>query len=104
MIKRQEEAAKYGGTYEAPAFSAPTRQAGPEAPKRQPTNAEIKKMFADARGSKAGSVDAEGKPIRKYLTEPPAAYREPDPTSTVPVDEEPEKKKKKFSLKNLWPF
>jgi hypothetical protein len=66
------------------------------------SNKEIKKMFADARG-KGGGYDAEGRPIRKYLTEPPATYREPDPNSPVEITEKP-KKKSKFSLKNLWPF
>ena len=63
---------------------------------------EIQKMFADARG-KGGAYDAEGHPVRKYLTEPPAVYREPDPNSPVEITEKP-KKKNKFSLKSLWPF
>jgi hypothetical protein len=66
-------------------------------------NKEIKKMFADARGGKGGSFDADGHPVRKYLTEPPVTYREPDPDSPVEVTEKP-KKKKKFHLKDLWPF
>jgi hypothetical protein len=67
------------------------------------SKAEVKKMFADARGSKAGSYDETGRPVRKYLTEPPATYREPDPNSPVEITEKP-KKKGKFSLKGLWPF
>ena len=67
------------------------------------SKAEIKKMFADARGSKGGSYDAEGRPVRKYLTEPPPEYREPDPNSPVEITEKP-KKKSKFHLKDLWPF
>lgn len=51
---------------------------------------EIRKAFADAKGSL--SVDASGKPVRKYLTEPPPEYREPDPTQPVEFTE----KKKKF--------
>jgi hypothetical protein len=66
------------------------------------SNKEIKKMFADARG-KGGSYDAEGRPVRKYLTEPPPVYREPDPNSPVEITDKP-KRKTKFSLKNLWPF
>lgn len=67
------------------------------------SKAEMKQMFADARGAKAGTYDAEGRPVRKYLTEPPSTYREPDPNSPVEITEKP-KKKTKFSLKNLWPF
>jgi hypothetical protein len=48
------------------------------------------KAFADAKGSL--SVDASGKPVRKYLTEPPSEYREPDPTQPTTFTE----KKKKF--------
>ena len=53
-------------------------------------SAQARKAFADAKGSLA--VDASGKPVRKYLTEPPAEYREPDPTQPVTFTE----KKKKF--------
>ena len=52
--------------------------------------AKIKKAFADAKGSLA--VDANGKPVRRYLTEPPPEYREPDQTQPVAFTE----KKKKF--------
>ncbi|MEO8667725.1 MAG: hypothetical protein ABI399_04360 [Bauldia sp.] len=99
MVKRQEDASRYGGTYEAPKFATPVSQGGGAAPQRKLTNAEIKKAFADARSNKAGSVDAEGRPVRKYLTEPPASYREPDPNSPVDVTEKPKKKKKSW-----WPF
>jgi hypothetical protein len=60
------------------------------------------KLFADARKSKTGSVDENGAPVRRYLTEPPAEYREPDPTAPTEVDaKEKPTKKKKWSL---WPF
>lgn len=60
---------------------------------------EQKKLFADAKKSKSGSVDAAGNPTRKYLTEPPVDYREPDPNSPVVITEKP----KKDGLK-WWPF
>ena len=50
----------------------------------------IRKAFADAKGTLA--VDANGNPVRRYLTEPPADYRQPDPTEPVVFTE----KKKKF--------
>ncbi len=99
MIKRQEEATKYGGTYEAPKFSTPGAGGTASPDQKKYTNAEIRKMFADAKGNKAGSFDAEGRPVRKYLTEPPADYRQPDPNSPIAVDEKPKKKKKSW-----WPF
>lgn len=61
---------------------------------------DTKKMFADAKQAKVGSFDEYGNPVRKYLIEPPATYREPDPESPVEVTEKP-KKKRKFKL---WPF
>jgi hypothetical protein len=60
------------------------------------------KLFADVRKSKTGSVDENGNPVRRYLTEPPSDYRVPDPTAPTEVDAtEKPKKKKKWSL---WPF
>ncbi len=57
--------------------------------------AAARKAFADARGGI--SLDANGNPVRKYLTDPPVDYRLPDPTeplNTAAV----QKKRKKF----LW--
>jgi hypothetical protein len=64
--------------------------------------AKQKEMFADARMAKVGSFDKEGRPTRRYLTEPPTTYREPDPESPVVITEKP--KKGKFSWPDLWPF
>jgi hypothetical protein len=62
-----------------------------------------KKQFAEMKAERGGSVDAEGNPVRRYLTEPPPEYRIPDPSA--PVDPEPPpEQKKKFSLRDLWPF
>ena len=63
--------------------------------------AEGKKAWDDLHKSKRGSVDANGNPVRKYLTEPPVAYREPDPNAPM---SDPPKTKSKFSLSKLWPF
>ncbi|MCX5497340.1 hypothetical protein OSH11_21765 [Kaistia dalseonensis] len=57
--------------------------------------------WLDKRKSKGGSYDANGNPTRKYLTEPPVAYREPDPNAPVA---EPPKQKTKFDISKLWPF
>ncbi len=55
-------------------------------------DAQAKKLFADARGQVA--VDENGKPIRRYLTDPPSQYREPDPNAPVEIDNKPATKKK----------
>jgi len=64
---------------------------------------EQKKLFADAKLASNGSVDANGNPTRRYLTEPPADLRAPDPESPVVVTEKP-KKKGRFKMPDLWPF
>ncbi len=61
-------------------------------------DAQAKKLFADARGQVA--VDENGKPIRRYLTDPPSDYREPDPSAPVEIDTTKLKKKKKWK----WPW
>lgn len=57
--------------------------------------AEVRKAFAAAHGGV--SVDANGNPIRKYLTDPPVEYRQPDPTQPLTAENQ-QKKRKKF----LW--
>jgi hypothetical protein len=62
-----------------------------------------KKQFVEMKAERGGSVDAAGNPTRRYLTEPPAEYRVPDPDA--PIDPEaPPEKKKSFKLSDLWPF
>jgi hypothetical protein len=73
---------------------------------QQPTDEAAKKAagtkaWKEKRQARAGSVDANGNPTRKYLTEPPVAYREADPNAPVA---EPPKTKKKFDISKLWPF
>ncbi len=59
--------------------------------------------LASIRGDRGGSHDAEGRPVRRYLTDPPAEFRQPDPNA--PTDAMvPGKPRGKFSLRNLWPF
>jgi hypothetical protein len=65
-------------------------------------NKKQKEMFADAKMAKTGSFDKEGRPIRKYLTEPPVVYRAPDPESPVVITQKP--KKGKWAWPDLWPF
>jgi len=68
-----------------------------------PNTQEGFKKLAEMKSERGGSLDAEGNPVRRYLIEPPAEYRKPDPDA--PVDPEaPPKKKKPFSLRDLWPF
>ncbi len=56
-------------------------------------NALVRKLAAQAKGVVA--VDANGNPVRRYLSEPPIAYREADPTAPPPTTLVEEKKKKK---------
>ena len=53
---------------------------------------EVRKQMAAAKGGMA--VDANGNPVRKYLTDPPNEYRVADPNAPIAVAEV--KKKKKF--------
>jgi hypothetical protein len=64
-------------------------------------DAAAKKLFADARRSQNGSVDANGAPVRRFLTEPPATYREPDPTAPTEIIDKPKAKPK---FKWGWPW
>jgi hypothetical protein len=68
-----------------------------------PNAEDQKKLFADAKHGKVGSFDENGNPVRRYLTEPPAEYREPDAESSVEIAEKPNKKKG-FKWPDLWPF
>ncbi len=61
-------------------------------------DARATKLFADARGQVA--VDENGKPIRRYLTDPPSDYRVPDPNAPVEIDSKSDAKKKKWK----WPW
>lgn len=63
--------------------------------------AEGKKAWDALHKGKGGSFDAQGNATRKYLTEPPVAYRAADPNAPMV---EPEKTKKKFDVSKLWPF
>lgn len=98
-----------------PKFSLPDRDTPDESgvdnrvapgyhPKTEVNPTQAKKLFADARRARSGSVDANGNPVRKYLTEPPVEYREPDPTAPTEIAANDKPKKKKFSWSNLWPF
>lgn len=68
-----------------------------------PSGEDQRKLFADAKLARIGSFDENGNPVRRYLTEPPAEYREPDLESPIEITEKP-KKKKRFKLPDLWPF
>jgi hypothetical protein len=56
--------------------------------------------LAEARASRAGSYDAEGRPVRRFLTEPPAEYREPDPNAPMTIQEQ-EESRRGFSLRRV---
>jgi hypothetical protein len=57
--------------------------------------AQVRAAMAAAKGGM--SVDANGNPTRKYLTDPPVEYRLPDPNAPIAVaDGKPKKKKWKW--------
>ncbi|MEJ0012163.1 MAG: hypothetical protein WDM94_05930 [Bauldia sp.] len=61
------------------------------------TKAEHDEMLRQMAAAKGGmSVDANGNPTRKYLTDPPVDYRLPDPNAPVTVAEEGKPKPKKW--------
>jgi hypothetical protein len=62
-----------------------------------------KKYATSMKAERGGSVDAQGNPTRRYLTEPPAEYRVPDPNAAVDPEPPPEEKKP-FKFPDLWPF
>lgn len=64
----------------------------------------IKRVKDD--NSKTAGLDANGIPTRRYLTDPPTAYRIPAKTAAYGVikDEEEPKKKSGSIFSRLWPF
>ena len=64
-------------------------------------NERAKKLFAEAKKDENGSVDPNGNPVRRYLTEPPPDYRAPDPTAPTEIVDKPKPKPK---LKWAWPW
>lgn len=59
-----------------------------------PTAAEraaAKKLFAEMKGVQ---LDANGMPVRRYLSDPPSEYRVPDPASPLEIDAKAKPKKK----------
>jgi hypothetical protein len=62
-----------------------------------------KKYVSEMKAERGGSVDAQGNPTRRFLVEPPAEYRVPDPSAPVDPTPPPEQKKS-FKLSDLWPF
>ena len=65
------------------------------------TRAQGQKAWEAMHKGKAGSYDANGQPTRKYLTEPPVDYREPDPNQPMTA---PPKTPFKLDFSKLWPF
>jgi len=119
--KRQEALiAELHETGETPRFTLPTSAepvGGGYAPRKRQEDMSLrekylsgrgdvaaqKKLFADAKMARGGSFDDDGKPIRRYLTEPPVVYLDPDPESPVIITEKP-KKKNRFNWPDIWPF
>jgi hypothetical protein len=91
-IARREAAGEPLPTFKLP----PTQQASVEpigdGPMTPEQIAEIRKRFAEARG--VVSVDENGNPIRRYLTDPPVEYRMPDTETGIDVAALPKKKRK----------
>jgi hypothetical protein len=62
----------------------------------------VRKAMAEAKGIVA--VDENGNPVRRYLSDPPAAYLAADPNSTVDPSTLPDKRKINKKKKGWWPF
>ncbi len=76
---------------------------GRQGPNPKFLGSNAKKYAVEMKAERGGSVDAAGNPTRRYLTEPPAEYRLPDPNAPVDPTPPPEQKKP-FKLSDLWPF
>jgi hypothetical protein len=98
-IASREEAGLPLPAFSLPPGATPTPLAASIDPNRPMTKEEIetvRKAFAAAKGTVA--VDANGNPVRRYLTDPPNVYRVPDSEAAVALADMPKSKKKKF----LW--
>jgi hypothetical protein len=62
--------------------------------------AKARAAFVAAKGNVV--FDANGNPVRQYLTDPPSEYRVPDPTAPLEADADALKKKKKKKFKWWW--
>lgn len=113
MVKEANESGK-DLTFTVPDVDRPEREPDSSRSQRQDSRAvaalersqkigpDADKLFAEAKKSKTGSVDENGNPVRRYLTEPRAELRVPAADSPVEITEKP--KKKRFSWPDLWPF
>ncbi|MCX5512468.1 hypothetical protein C3941_10405 [Kaistia algarum] len=103
--KKAEEEAQASANSPVPNFILPKGKTSYDVATTESTDqtrAEGKAAWDALHKGKAGSYDAQGNPTRKYLTEPPVAYREPDPNQ--PMKEPPKSAAKKWDLSKLWPF
>jgi hypothetical protein len=93
-IAAREEAGLPTPAFSLPANADPVTTASidPDKPMTAEEIAAVRKAFAEARGTVA--VDESGNPVRRFLTDPPNEYRQPDPESAVTLAEMPKKKRK----------
>lgn len=92
-IARREAAGEALPDFRLPAGSEPEPIPDiTEGPMSREQIDEVRRRFAEARGLMA--VDAQGNPVRRYLTDPPTEYRTPDPASPTQLAEMPKKKRK----------
>ncbi len=54
--------------------------------------------------ARGGTFDANGQPVRQFLTEPPIEYRTPSPDAPMAIAPPPPEQRRRFSLRDLWPF
>lgn len=96
-IAAREEAGLPLPAFSLPAGATPTpiESIDPNKPMTKEQMESLRRQFAEAKGTLA--VDPSGNPVRRYLTDPPNAYRVPDAEAPVTVAEM-QKKKRKF----LW--
>jgi hypothetical protein len=96
-VKADAEARAAAGKEDNIRLPAGKFAAAPLPGERTPTKEEMDEMRRQMAASKGGmSVDANGNPVRKYLTDPPVEYRLPDPNAPVAVADDGKPKKKKW--------
>ena len=92
-IARREAAGEPLPDFRLPPGSAPKPiQAITDRPMTREEIAEVRRRFADARGTVA--VDEQGNPVRRDLTDRPVGYRVPDAEAPTQLADMPKKKRK----------
>ena len=85
-----------------PANQRPNRR-NDDDPSRLLTPEEMRQTGELMAGSRRATTDAEGRPVRRYLTDPPVSMRQPSPTADYGNAAE-EAQEERTGWRRLWPF